>query len=56
MNITYFDPSSRSGQKGYINYKMSGGRSSGGGGRLGCGIWFWIFIILLIIEIIKIFS
>lgn len=32
MNIAYFDPTSRSGPDGYINYKMSGGDSGGSGG------------------------
>lgn len=52
MNIAYFDPTSRSGPDGYINYKMSGGDSGGSGGGPGCGIWLWIFIILAVLEII----
>lgn len=55
MSIVYFDPTSRSGPDGYINYKMSGGDSGGSGGSgsgPGCGIWIWIFIILIILEII----
>lgn len=56
-SITYFDPTSTSGPDGYINYKMSGGDSGGSGGGPGCGLFGWIIIILIVLEVIgKIFE
>lgn len=51
-NRLYFDPTSRTGPDGYINYKMSGGGSGSSGGGSGCGWLLWVLIILAVLELI----
>lgn len=50
--ISCFNPTSRSGPDGYINYKMSGGDNLGSGGGLGCDLFGWGCIILFVLYII----
>ncbi len=52
--IIYFDPTSKTGPDGYINYKMSGGDKLGSGGGPGCGGFGWFFIILFVLLLLGI--
>lgn len=54
--IKYFNPTSRTGPDGYINYKMSGGGQGGSGGESGCGVFGWGLIILFVLAgVLKLF-
>ena len=52
METSFFNPTSTSGPDGYINYKLSGGDSDGGGSGPGCGMLVWVIIIFAVLNVI----